>query len=143
MDDGVILDLHPIVKDLLPHNVPVVGGVGADYVQQLLDVDRLQFVVVACHVPLFHEVRDVRVALPENTHHRIGLIYHLWTSTSINLASFEINSPAFEVNLVSAKVEILVWEHLGDTDDDDDDGDDNDDDNDGDDDDDGDEYDKV
>ena len=65
MDDGVILDLHSIVKDLLPNNVPVVRGVGADYVKQLLDVDRLQFVVVACHVPFFHEVRDVRVALPE------------------------------------------------------------------------------
>ena len=56
MDDSVILDDNPIVKNLLPDNVAVVGGVGADDVQQLLDVDRLQLVVVACHVPLLHEV---------------------------------------------------------------------------------------
>ena len=56
MDDCIILDLHTIVKDLLPHDVPVVRGVGAHDVQQLLDVDRLQLVVVACHVPLLHEV---------------------------------------------------------------------------------------
>ena len=56
MDDRVILDGNSIVKDLLPDNVPVVRGVGADNVQQLLDVDRLQLVVVACHVPLLHEV---------------------------------------------------------------------------------------
>ena len=56
VDDSVILDGNSVVKDLLPDDVPVVRRVGADNVQQLLDVDRLQFVVVACHVPLFHEV---------------------------------------------------------------------------------------
>ena len=56
VDDRVILDGDSIVKDLLPDDVPVVRGVGAHDVQQLLDVDRLQLVVVACHVPLLHEV---------------------------------------------------------------------------------------
>ena len=56
VDDSVILDGNSVVKDLLPDDVPVVRRVGADNVQQLLDVDRLQLVVVACHVPLLHEV---------------------------------------------------------------------------------------
>ena len=64
MDDRVVLHLDAVVKHLLPDNVAVVGGVRADDVEQLLDVDRLQLVVVVCHVPLLHEVGNVGVALP-------------------------------------------------------------------------------
>ena len=65
MDDRVILHLHPIIEHLLPHDVAVLGGEGADDVQQFLDVDRLQLVIVPSYVPLPHEGRDVGVALPE------------------------------------------------------------------------------
>ena len=56
MDDCVILHGNSVVKDLLPHDVSVVCWVGAHDVQELLDVDRLQLVIVVCHVPLRHEV---------------------------------------------------------------------------------------
>ena len=65
MDDRVILHLPPIIEPLLPHDVAVLGGEGADDVQQFLDVDRLQLVIVPSYVPLPHEGRDVGVALPE------------------------------------------------------------------------------
>ena len=65
MDDRVILHLHPIIEHLLPHDVAVLGGVGADDVQQFLDVNRLELVIVARHVPLSHEGSDIGVALPE------------------------------------------------------------------------------
>ena len=47
VDDGVVLNFHAIVEHLLPHNVAVLGGEGADDVQQFLDVDRLELVIVA------------------------------------------------------------------------------------------------
>ena len=65
VDDRVVLHLHPVIKHLLPHDVAVLGGVGADDVQQFLDVDRLQLVIVPSDVPLLHEGRDVWIALPE------------------------------------------------------------------------------
>ena len=65
VNDRVVLHLHPIVKHLLPHDVAVLGGEGADDVQEFLDVDGLQLVVVPSYVPLMHEGRDVWVALPE------------------------------------------------------------------------------
>ena len=76
VDDRVILDGNSIVKDLLPNNVPIVRWVGADNVQQLLDVDRLQLVIVVGHVPLLHEVGDVGVALPK-THSIIAFPQYL------------------------------------------------------------------
>ena len=65
MDDGVVLNFHAIVEHLLPHNVAVLGGEGADDVQQFLDVNRLELVIVARHVPLSHEGSNIGVALPE------------------------------------------------------------------------------
>ena len=65
MDDGVVLNFHAIVEHLLPDNVAVLGGEGADDVQQFLDVDRLELVIVPGHVPLSHEGSYVGVALPE------------------------------------------------------------------------------
>ena len=65
MDDRVILHLHPVIKHLLPHDVAVLGGEGADDVQEFLDVDGLQLVIVTSYVPLPHESCDVGVALPE------------------------------------------------------------------------------
>ena len=64
MDNCVILHIYSVVEHLLPYHVPVLGGVGAHDVQQLLDVDGLQLVIVASHVPLPHEGCDVRIALP-------------------------------------------------------------------------------
>ena len=65
VNDRVVLHLHPIVKHLLPHDVAVLGGEGADDVQEFLDVDGLQLVIVTSYVPLPHESRDVGVALPK------------------------------------------------------------------------------
>ena len=67
VDDRVVLHLHPIIEHLLPHDVAVLGGVGAHNVQEFLDIDRLQLAIVPSYVPLLHEGRDVRVALPENS----------------------------------------------------------------------------
>ena len=64
MNDGVILHLNSVIKHLLPHDVAVLGGEAAHDIQQLLDVDGLQLVIVASHVPLPHEGCDVRIALP-------------------------------------------------------------------------------
>ena len=55
MNDGIILHFNTIVKDFLPDNVTIFCWIGADNVEQLLDVDRFQFVIVSCHVPLLHE----------------------------------------------------------------------------------------
>ena len=41
VDDCVILDLHPVVKDLLPDYVSVLSGKGTDDVEQFLDEDPL------------------------------------------------------------------------------------------------------
>ena len=65
MNDRVVLNLDSIVKDLLPEDVAIVGGVGAHYLQQLLDVDGLQQAVFSCKVKLGHEVPDVWIAAPE------------------------------------------------------------------------------
>ena len=83
MDDCVILDLHPVVKDLLPDYVSVLSGKGTDDVEQFLDEDPLQLVIVTGQVPLAHEGSDVRVALP-----------------------------AFKVDLVPAEVKVAVGEDL-------------------------------
>jgi hypothetical protein len=45
-------------------DVAIVGGVGADDIEELLDVDILQFVVVPSQVPFVHELSDLRIALP-------------------------------------------------------------------------------
>ena len=70
MDDGVILHLHAVIENLLPHDVAVLGGETAHDVQQLLDVDGLKLVVIAGHIPLPHEGCDLRIALPENHTHQ-------------------------------------------------------------------------
>ena len=65
MDDGVVLNRHAVVEDVLPDDVAIVGGERADNVQKLLNVDRLQLSEVSSNVPLPHELQDLWVALPE------------------------------------------------------------------------------
>ena len=64
MDNGVIFNLHTIVKHFLPDYVSIVCGIGAHYVQQLLNVNGLELVEITGHVPLFHESCNFWVALP-------------------------------------------------------------------------------
>ena len=64
MNYSVILHLHSIVKHFLPDYVPILGRIGAHYVQQLLYIHRLQLVEVPGHVPLLHELCDLRITLP-------------------------------------------------------------------------------
>ena len=64
MNYCVILYINSIIKDFLPDDVAILGWIRAHNIQQLLDVDGLQFVIIASHVPLPHEGCDVRVALP-------------------------------------------------------------------------------
>ena len=64
MNDGIFLDRYIVVEDFLPDNVPVVGGIGADNVEQLPNVHGLQLGVVASDVEILHELSHSRIAFP-------------------------------------------------------------------------------
>jgi hypothetical protein len=65
MNDSVRLDSDVIVEDLLPDNVTVVGRIRGDYLQQLMDVNRLELPEVASNVQFRHEAFYLGIALPE------------------------------------------------------------------------------
>ena len=65
MYDRVVLHFHTVVDDILPNNIAIVGGVGADDVQEFLHINRFQRTKISNNLMFPHVLQYIRVTLPK------------------------------------------------------------------------------